>query len=275
MSNLIGTIQGRLLPKYKGNYQAHPAGYWQDEFKIAAELGLNCIEFILDLDDFESNPLLTDKGLNDIQLVSKNTGVIVKTICADYFMAAPLHSNDELVAIQSQEVITKLLYNASKLGVSDIVIPCVDNSSLSSRYKTDCFVERLKSIVKIAERLDINLSLETDLSPKPFVELLELMQSSKVKVNYDIGNSAALGYNSIEELDAYGEVISDIHIKDRLFKGGPVVLGLGSADFKVFFNKLKEFNYEGPFIMQAFRDEEGLKIFKKQLDWIQPFLKNI
>ena len=41
-------MQGRLLPKYKGRYQAHPFGYWQDEFPIASELGLDCIEFIFD-----------------------------------------------------------------------------------------------------------------------------------------------------------------------------------------------------------------------------------
>ena len=40
MNNLIGVMQGRLLPKYKGRYQAHPVGYWQDEFPKAAELGL-------------------------------------------------------------------------------------------------------------------------------------------------------------------------------------------------------------------------------------------
>ena len=34
-------MQGRLLPKYKGRYQAHPVGYWQNEFDIAASLNLN------------------------------------------------------------------------------------------------------------------------------------------------------------------------------------------------------------------------------------------
>ena len=44
----IGVMQGRLLPKYKGRYQAHPVGYWQEEFKIASLYNLYCIEFILD-----------------------------------------------------------------------------------------------------------------------------------------------------------------------------------------------------------------------------------
>ena len=59
MNNPIGVMQGRLLPKYKRRYQAHPLGYWQDEFPKAAELGLDCIEFILDYKDADQNQLMT------------------------------------------------------------------------------------------------------------------------------------------------------------------------------------------------------------------------
>ena len=52
-------MQGRLLPKYLGRYQTHPVGYWKKEFSIAKSFGLNCIEFILDLNDYKKNPLLS------------------------------------------------------------------------------------------------------------------------------------------------------------------------------------------------------------------------
>ena len=38
MENKIGVMQGRLLPKYHGRYQAHPVDYWQEEFEIARRL---------------------------------------------------------------------------------------------------------------------------------------------------------------------------------------------------------------------------------------------
>ena len=91
-------------------------------------------------------------------------------------------------------------------------------------------------------------------------------------VNYDIGNSAALGYDISEEFACYGNRISDIHIKDRLLGGGSVVLGDGNADFLKFFEMLKKLNYQGPFIMQAYRDEDGIGIFKKQLEWFKHYL---
>ncbi len=62
LNNNIGVIQGRLLPKYQERYQAHPINYWQNEFEIANEIGLDCIEFILDFNEVELNPLLKEGG---------------------------------------------------------------------------------------------------------------------------------------------------------------------------------------------------------------------
>jgi len=274
MKNKIGVMQGRLLPKYQERYQAHPVGYWQKEFEVAQEFELDCIEFILDYNDAEENPLLKDGGIGEINALSDLTGVTVTSICADYFMEAPFHSKDKMVAEKSQQVMVKLLESAKHLGVTDIVIPCVDQSTLDGEVASNRFVNKLTPMLEIAERFKINLSLETDLAPQPFVELLNRFNSNRIAVNYDIGNSASLGYDPIEELDAYGDKITDIHIKDREIAGGPVVLGQGNANFDLFFNKLKELNYQGPFIMQAYRDEEGVEVFKKQFEWIKPYLTN-
>ena len=66
MKNKIGVMQGRLLPKYQGRYQAHPVGYWQKEFGIAKKMGLECIKFILDYNDYRRNPLLKEGGIEEI-----------------------------------------------------------------------------------------------------------------------------------------------------------------------------------------------------------------
>jgi len=274
MNNKLGVMQGRLVPKYQGRYQAFPIGMWQDEFKVAKECGLNLIEFILDFNDAEENPLLKLGGIDEIISISKNTGVSVQTICADYFMEAPLHSSDDKVTVKSFKVLERLLEAAEVLKITDIVIPCVDQSSLKTKEAVNRFVRQMVKIIPRIEKQNINLSLETDLPPKPFIELLDRLNSKNITVNYDIGNSAALGFNSDEELEAYGDRITDIHIKDRILGGGPVTLGEGDANFSKFFKKLKGCDYQGPFIMQAYRDDEGVEIFKKQLDWIEKYLND-
>ena len=96
----IGVMQ-RLLPKYRR--MSHPIGYWKDEFIIAKEIGLDSIEFILDYNDYMKNPLMSRNGIKILKIIEQS-GVKVRSICADFFMEAPLHSDDAKVRDKSIEV---------------------------------------------------------------------------------------------------------------------------------------------------------------------------
>ena len=212
----IGVMQGRLLPKYKDRYQAHPIGYWEDEFEIAASLGVDLIEFILDYNDYEENPLMSLSGCEKIKEIANQSGVQVKTICADYFMDAPLHSTDLNVATLSVAVLRELIVNSRTIGVTDIIIPLVDQSSVAALDDQNRFVDALESFLPDLKLNDTNLCLETDLNPTAFRDLLNQFDSDRITVNYDTGNSAGLGYDPEQEFVAYGNRITDIHIKDRV-----------------------------------------------------------
>ena len=273
MNKKTGIMQGRLLPKYKNRYQAHPLGYWEDEFPIASKLGLDSIEFILDYNDIEKNPLLNNSGIKKILQVQDMTGVKVRSICADYFMEAPIYGNNNKIIDKSLNILEQLILKTSLLKVSDIVIPCLERYSLKNKNFLENFIINIKSISKIAENNNINLSLETDLEPAPFAKLIDTIGSKNVTVNYDIGNSAANGFDPVEEFIAYGEKISDLHIKDRLVGKGPVILGTGNADIPKVFDLLSKYDYQGVIIFQAFRDDEGIEIFKKQQKWFHENVK--
>ena len=225
MANKFGIMQGRLLPKLNNRYQAHPIGYWQDEFILAKKLKLDLIEFIFDYDNYMLNPLMSLSGIENIQRMISETGVNVKTICADYFMEAPIHSKNEVVSKKSLEVLKELIKNSSLLGVTDIILPCVDHSKLSDSSDRERLITHLKSLNDFLNDYKMNISLETDLDSSEFVELIKAVNSPFIKINYDTGNSASLGYNLSAEFNAYGEFISDIHIKDRLLNGGSVFFG--------------------------------------------------
>lgn len=269
----IGIMQGRLLPRYKNRYQAHPVGYWQGEFNIAKEFGFNQIEFILDYNEYAKNPLMSRSGIKEIKDIVKATGVKVKSICGDYFMEAPLHSKHRK---QSESTLKRLVRNAKELNVVDIVIPCVDQSTLKDENDFKMLVKSVKKILPMAEKYNININFETDLDPKRFKELLNKFDSKNIKVNYDIGNSASLGYNPKEEFEAYGEYISDLHIKDRLLNGGSVKLGEGNANFKTVFMLLKKYKFNGNIIMQAAKDEQyidDLTMVQEQKNFISKYIK--
>ena len=148
MLNQIGIMQGRLLPKYQNRYQAHPLGYWQKEFELSEKVGINYIEFIFDYNDFQKNPLMSFDGVDLILEAINKTGVGVRSVCADYFMEAPLHSQIQEIAYQSTEVLKVLLINSHRLGITDIVIPCVDQSSLKSELGKQIFISNINLVLE-------------------------------------------------------------------------------------------------------------------------------
>ena len=81
-----------------------------------------------------------------------------------------------------------------------------------------------------------------------------------MKVNYDSGNSASLGFCVEAEFAAYGNTIGSVHIKDRLRHGGTVPLGNGNADFAALRRCLGKVNYNGDIILQVARGMPGDEI---------------
>ena len=131
----LGIMQGRLLPKYKGQFQAHPKNYWQDEFNLASNLGFSHIEFILDFEDYLENPLLNHNGVDLIKKKISTENVKVKSVCADFYMNSPIFIDDNEKELINLKVLKKLIKNCSILGVKEIVLPLVDNSSIINSQK--------------------------------------------------------------------------------------------------------------------------------------------
>ena len=225
-----GIMQGRLLPKFKGLYQSHPIENWNKEFEIASNLNLDSIEFIFDYHLYSFNPIFNEPKLI-YDLISR-TGVKVKSICADFFMSAPIQdaTNRELNIYGS--IFEKLINNLNFLGGNNIVIPFVDNSSLKNNSQKIFVAKFLNEFKNICNKKSVYFAIESDFSPKEFLEFFELIDNNNVSINYDLGNSASKGYCFEEEMNSYGDMITNIHIKDRVLGGGPVILGNGNAELK-------------------------------------------
>ena len=270
MSPRVGIMQGRLLPPVDGRIQAFPKDRWPEEFPLARDIGLDTIEFIFDADGaaIEEHPLLED-GCATIKALVESHGVAVQTICADYFMRHPFHGDHPVDVARSVELLRGLVENTATLNITDIVIPCVDESTLSTAEDSAVLVRRLGPIAAQCEEARVNLALETDLGPARFLELIDAFGSPRVTVNYDVGNSASLGYDPVEEWEAYGSSVSSVHIKDRVLNGTTVPLGSGSARFDEFFQVASRTGYDGLFVLQAARNGDELEAtrgYKRFLD---------
>jgi hexulose-6-phosphate isomerase len=271
LTNEIGIMQGRLSPRIDGKIQAYPTNTWQKEFEIAQEIGYAAIEWIVEK-PVEINALMTDSGKAKIKKVIASTGVRIDYVCADIFMQQPLVRMTKDTKSQNKEYLVTILNNAKEVGAIGVEIPFVDNSSIKNDKEIEEFIESMQEAFKLAKELDMKISLETDLPPLKFKELLEQIGLEFVQANYDIGNSASLGFDPEEELEAYGTRILNVHVKDRKLGGTTVPLGTGNANINLVLQKIQEFDYKGGLTMQAARGENDVETAKDQLNYVRNLL---
>ena len=271
LTNEIGIMQGRLSPRIDGKIQAYPASTWQKEFEIAQEIGYAAIEWIVEK-PVETNALMTDSGKAEIKKIIASTGVRIDYVCADIFMQQPLVRMTKDTKSQNKEYLSAILKNAKEVGAIGVEIPFVDNSSIKSENEKLEFIDVMQDAFKLAKDLDLKLSLETDLPPIEFRELLESIDLDHVQANYDIGNSASLGFDPREELEAYGLKILNVHVKDRKLGSTTVPLGTGNANINFVLQKLQEIGYRGGLTMQAARGENDVETAKEQLKYVRTLL---
>lgn len=249
-------MHGRLSPPENGRFQSFPSQSWREEFPRAAEAGLGAIEWIWEAYGADVNPLATDPGVEEIKRLSERHGVAVRSVCADYFMDFPLvRAGDD--SKQRRDALAWLIGRCGLAGITRIVIPFVDASRMQTAEDHSQALATLESVLPDAEAAGVELHLETDLGPDAFAGLLVRLDHPFIRVNYDSGNSASLGYPPLDEFRAYGERVGSVHIKDRVLGGKTVPLGTGSTDFAGLIQGLREVRYGGDFVLQAARGTPG------------------
>jgi L-ribulose-5-phosphate 3-epimerase len=253
----IGIMQGRLVPPVNGRLQCFPKDQWREEFPRAAEAGLAAIEWIFDAFGADVNPIKSDEGVAEMMALSKRHQIEVLSICADYFMDFPLLRVGGQELAERIATLMWLIRRAAKLAVRRIVLPFVDASQIRTLEEASQVPAILRQLIPVAESAAIELHLETALDPEAFAKLLNLVEHPLVRVNYDSGNSASLGYDPVNEFAAYGARVGSVHIKDRVRGGGSTRLGTGDVDFPALARSLRQCNYAGDFILQTARGEPG------------------
>jgi hexulose-6-phosphate isomerase len=162
--------------------------------------------------------------------------------------------------VERVERLDWLLGRCGSLGVGRVVLPFVDASRIDTDDELAAVVAVLEDALPTADRAGVELHLETSLSPIRFGDLLSRLPADRVKVNYDSGNSASLGYAPRDEFAAYGQRVGSVHIKDRVLGGTTVPLGSGDTDFAALFDCLAATSYAGDFVLQVARGVPGEEV---------------
>lgn len=258
----LGIMQGRLVPPEAQRFQCFPRQRWRDEFAIAAAAGLNTIEWIYDAYGEDVNPLATDAGVREVERLAIRHQIGIESVCADWFMDFPLAGVDAEVAQPRWQRLAWLLRRCALLGINRVVVPFVDASAIRNARDAASIAAGINALADLIDATNVEVHLETALAPVDFAALLGQLQHPRVKVNYDSGNSASLGYRPAEEFAAYGLRVGSVHLKDRQIGAGTVPLGEGDTDFGALFDALAAVRYQGDFILQVARGADG-----EELEW--------
>jgi L-ribulose-5-phosphate 3-epimerase len=267
----IGIMLGRLSPPVEGAIQAFPAGTWAEEFAAAEAAGFAFIEWLYKIDDDEVNPFWTDAGQTRLKELQARHRVVIPSLCADYFMPAPLLRGSPAERQQRRERLLFLLRRARQFGIPRVILPFLDASRIE-----DGMIDLMGGVFAEGGAGIPDILLECSLPPAEFGDVLHQVNHPRLLVNYDSGNSASLGYDADEEFAAYGTRIGSVHIKDRVLGGATVPLGEGDADYPKLLRNLEAVAYSGNFILEAARSTPshelawGIRNRKFVENWFAP-----
>ena len=270
----LGFMQGRLSPMVEGRIQAFPKDHWKSEFALANDLGLNVMEWTIDREDINQNPIMSANGQREILHYIDMFNFTVPSITLDCCMQKPFWKS-QIDFDEEVQLLGKICDEVSNIGVRKLVLPLVDNGRLQTETQLKALINGLAKIENKLSQNAQKIAFEVDFEPEKVKHFIQLFDQDLYGINYDLGNSASLGYSSQDEFEEYGESIINIHIKDRMYRGHTVRLGEGNADFAAFTSQLVDSEYRGYLILQTARaTEDSIKSHITELEKNIKFVKN-
>jgi L-ribulose-5-phosphate 3-epimerase len=275
MTHQIGFMQGRLCERVDGKIQAFPWRDWESEFSAAAAIDLHLIEWTLDQERLYENPLLTVDGQESIRGLCRQYNVSIPSLTGDCFMQAPFWKNNGKARTDLQADFLAIGRSCAAVGIRMVVVPLVDNGRLETAEQENDLVDFLLAQQPFLAEHQLQVIFESDFKPPELARLIARLPAERFGINYDIGNSAALGFNPAEEFAAYGARVVNVHVKDRVLGGTTVPLKTGSADFDAVFAALAQKNYQGNFILQTARAVDGnhTEVLRSYRDMTQQWMQ--
>lgn len=257
MKNQLGFMQGRLSPVVNGKIQAFPTHHWREEFPAAELLGLSLMEWTLDHEAFEDNPLITKTGRAELRALQRAHRLRIESLTADNMMQAPFWKAEAGKREDLQNELRVTIESCAAIGLRMIVVPLVDNGSIVTPEQDKILFEGLHSLMPLMAASNVQIIFESDYDPARLAEFIARYPEGAFGINFDMGNSAALGWRPEVEIPLLATRIMNVHVKDRPKGGTTVPFGQGDVDFDAVFRLLRAAGYNGNYIMQGARCPNG------------------
>tara|TARA_B110000305_G_C19454353_1_gene649942 strand:+ start:1847 stop:2686 length:840 start_codon:yes stop_codon:yes gene_type:complete len=253
----VGYMQGRLSEIIDGKIQAFPINTWKEEIIEGSKNNLGYIEWTLDHQGLAENPFITKHGQNEIKSLSEINDTKILSVTGDCFMQAPIWKLDKAYEKDLTNEFLAVIDACHQLDVGIVVVPCVDSSAIETQLEEKKFLDFCCEHYQVIKDAGVRIAIESDFEPSRLDHFIRKLPNDVFGINYDIGNSASLGFSHKDEITTYGDLIYNVHVKDRPLGGTTVPLGEGDSNFREVFRSLFLVGYHGDFILQTARAKEN------------------
>ncbi|MCX6995860.1 MAG: sugar phosphate isomerase/epimerase [Kiritimatiellaeota bacterium] len=221
------------------------ARHFGDDFATAQRAGMDGLE--LGVGGAAEKLRIADTAYRQkIKADAQASGLAVSSLSMDLLNGHPLFS-----APQAPGWVAQTIAAAGDLGAVGILVPFFGAANLlqGQAFKPDALdalVGRLKELAPPAGKAGVSLGLESTLSARMYLELLDRVGSSAVGAYYDIGNCTNAGLDVPADLRALKGRLSMIHFKD-----GSRYLGEGAVKMPPICAALRAIGYDGWIVLET------------------------
>jgi hexulose-6-phosphate isomerase len=199
---------------------------------------------------------MKESGRRRIKDLSEMYDNYIQSLTADCFMQMPFYKANGSLHERLYQDFENVIEASAMAGIKLVVVPLVDNGSIENDGQENLLFESIISVMPTLKAHNMFIAFESDFHPQALAKFINKYPSN-VGINYDVGNSASMGFDPNVEFLEYGRRILNVHVKDRILGGGTVPLGHGDANLPYVFRELRKIGYSGNYILQTARALDG------------------
>ncbi len=207
-----------------------------ETFEVARKIGLQGIQVSYNTSEDEQG-LSNPQTLQAIQKASLSSGVEISSLAIGELNRVPYKSE-----AKTEEWVWNSVDAAKALGVKVILLAFFTKGDLrNDEAGKKSVIERLKIVAPHAEKKGITLGIESYLSAREHLDIIQAVGSKAVKVYYDFRNSADAGHDIYAEIPMLGkDMLCELHMKENGQR-----LGEGTLDWPKIAKMVEKTGYKG------------------------------
>lgn len=207
-----------------------------EAISLAKKIGLDGVQ--VSLGNVSNDMHLRQDKVQKLYLdASRKYGIAIGGLAIGTLNSIPFKSD-----MRTEQWVSDSIDVAKAMGTKVVLLAFFGKGDLKGdKTGTDEVIRRLKKVAPKAEENGIILGIESWLSAKEHMAIIDAVGSPNVKVYYDVANSNKMGYNIYEEIRWLGkDNICEFHAKEKGY-----LLGQGKIDFPEVRSAIDDIGYEG------------------------------